>query len=120
MRNRGTTDPLNERANQKTPSPMEPRTPGAICFRLDEKSFRALAHRADRLGVSSHELARSYVLQLLEEAQERAAWRAAAAELHHALVDLREHLALSVEALLVTAGKVDKADARAWVDECFQ
>ena len=91
--------------------------PATIGFRLDEEPRRVLAERAAGLGVSPHALARQYVLEILGEGEERVA-------LHHALKTLieeagqtHESLALGIEALLSSAGKVSEDNARAWVDQ---
>lgn len=91
--------------------------PATIGFRLDEEPLRVLVERAASLGISPHVLARQYVLEILGEAQERSA-------LHHAIKTLieetgqtHESLALGVEALLSSAGKVSEDSARDWVDQ---
>lgn len=92
----------------------------AINFRLqDEESWRVLSARAEALGVSPHQLARRYVIEVLQEAQERAALRAAVVELRQQVIGLREDIALATEALLARAGKVTDEKARAWVEENF-
>ena len=59
----------------------EPVAPPTVGFRLDDGSRRVLAQRADALGVSPHELARHYVVESLQEAEERAALREAILQL---------------------------------------
>jgi len=90
-----------------------------IGFRLDEASGRALAQRADGLGLSPHALARDYVLEVLHAPEERAVLREAVTALHSELGALREDLALAVEALLVSGGRVPPAEARQWVEQNF-
>ena len=88
--------------------------PATIGFRLDEASLRVLSHRAARLKVSRHELARHYVEELLHEPEERAALRAAVEALHHHLHEFRRDFSVAVEALLTSAGKVSEEEARKW------
>lgn len=106
------------------PSPLsrlspELLSPATISFRLDDPSSRVLAERATRLGVSPHELARHYVLEILQQAEERAALREAVVALHKEITGFREDIALATEALLASAGKVTDQEAHAWVEEHF-
>ena len=94
--------------------------PSTVGFRLDPESGRALAARAAALGVSPHELARSYVIEVLQEAEERAALREAVQELNGKLLRFRADFVVAIEALLVSAGKVEDSSARAWVDKHFK
>ena len=93
---------------------------GPIGFRLDDTARRILAQRADQLGSSAHALARHYVVEQLGEAEDREMLRAEVTALRGELTVLRTDLALAVEALLVSAGKVPAAEARKWVEESFQ
>ncbi len=97
-----------------TPQP-ERLTPATIGFRLDPDSSRVLAERAARLGVSPHDLARHYVVELLHEREERAALRAAFEQLHQNLQQFRSDFAFAVEAVLTSAGQVPEDEARTWV-----
>ena len=90
---------------------------GPIGFRLDEASRRILAQRAAQLGVSPHALARHYVLEQLGEAEDREMLREEVTALRSELTALRADLALAVEALLVSAGKVPPAEAQTWVSQ---
>lgn len=95
----------------------QPASPATIGFRLDEASGVELAARAGRLGVSPHELARQYVLQILQEGQERTALHEAVIDVNQELGRLRDDLSLAVEALLMSAGQVEEADAHQWVQK---
>lgn len=88
-----------------------------IGFRLEAQEIAILSERAEKLGVSPHELARSYVLELLGASEERTALREGVVTLHNVIGLLREDLALSVEALLISAGKVSEEQARKWAEE---
>ena len=88
-----------------------------ISFRLDESSLQILLQRAARLNVSPHELARHYVEELVHETEERAMLREACAQLHENFNAFRRDFAVSVEALLTSAGTVSEEDARKWVTE---
>jgi hypothetical protein len=89
----------------------------SISFRLDEESAKVLSMRANKLGVSRHELARHYVCEILQEAEERAVLRLAMDSIRIGLEETREDLALAVEAILTSAGKVDPREARAWISK---
>ena len=88
-----------------------------IGFRLDEDSSRELASRAAKLDVSTHELARFYVLQVLQEDQERTALHDAIKGLHRQLIQQQQDFSLAVEALLASAGKASPTEARTWVHQ---
>ncbi len=105
-----------------------------IGFRLDQENHRALVERAAKFKVSPHDLARSYVIQVLQEQEERVALHAAIDALHRDTiaglregiagllrqgVQLRNDLLVAVEALLESAGQVDRAEAHTWVKENF-
>ena len=104
--------------------PRKPQLPGAqpdmffpaiISFRLDEQSSRVLGERAARLDLSPHELARHYVLELLEQSEERAALREALQQLVQNQQKFHADFAFAVQALLTSAGKVSSEKAEAWV-----
>ena len=92
-------------------------TPATIAYRLDEPSRRVLAHRAARLRASPHELARQYLLETLQAPEEQAAMREAIQQLYQALQSFRSDFAFAVEALLISAGKISKDEARRWVEQ---
>lgn len=96
------------------------RNPSTIGFRLDPEYGDVLATRAKALGVSSHELARRYLIEILEESEERAALREAVQTLNGNLTQFRDEFIFATEALLASAGKVKEGDARAWIDEHFK
>ena len=94
--------------------------PSTVGFRLDPEHGEVLAARAKALGVSSHELARRYLIEVLDESEERAALRAAVQSLSGHLLQFRDDFIFATEALLASGGKVKEADARAWIDEHFK
>jgi len=100
-------------------SSTDPITPAIIGFRLDPASNRALAKRAQHLGVSPHDLARHYVVTLLHEQEERAALHRSFEQMLQGVDQFRSDFAFAVEAILTSAGKVTKDDARSWVKKCF-
>jgi len=110
---------LREKSLPKTkaPEPHAPSTAATIGFRLDPANSRLLAGRAAQLGVSPHELARHYVVELLQQHAERAALRTAFEQLHQNLHQFRSDFAFAVEALLTSAGQVPKDEAQAWVEK---
>ncbi len=91
--------------------------PTTIGFRLDEASLRILAERAKRLGLSIHELARHYVIEVLQEPEERSALREAVETVQREIMASREDLAVATEAILVSSGNIEESQARKWVDE---
>ena len=99
--------------NPKTPRP-------GIGFRLDEESLQILVQRAALLKVSKHKLARTYVLQLLREEEERVALHEAVAGLHRQLVQQRMDFLLALEALLHSAGHASAKEAQDWVQANFR
>ena len=107
------------RSNPASPASPAPPSPAVIGFRLDDASREVLGERAAALGVSPHELARRYLIEVLHEPEERAALREALVVLHKEITGIREDIPLAVEALLTSAGKVTAADARAYVEEHF-
>ena len=94
--------------------------PDTVGFRLDPEHGEVLAIRATALGVSSHELARCYLIELLEESEERAAPREEVQSLNANLTHFRDDFIFATEALLASGGKVKEVDARAWIDEHFK
>jgi polyhydroxyalkanoate synthesis regulator phasin len=106
-------------ANQKSKEPNG-NTATTVGFRLDEESREALDRRAKRLGVSTHELARDFVFEVLWEGQERAELRHAVSALHREVSELRKDIALALEALLVSTGKATEDEARVYVEENFK
>ena len=103
---------------QKVQNPKPPR-PG-VGFRLDEDCHKILAQRAALLKVSIHALARTYVLQLLREDEERVVLHEAVAGLHRQLVQQRMDFLLALEALLHSAGNVSAKEAQDWVRANFR
>src|ERR1700722_11849363 len=105
MRNNNATTSLNS-------AHREPIAPATVGFRLDERCRRVLGERAARLGVSAHDLARHYLIECLEEAEERSAVRESIVQLRRELLETRKDIAISVEAILASAGSVSATDAR--------
>ena len=85
-------------------------------FRLEPDEAELLSERAARLGVSPHELARHYVVEALVASEELAAIGTAVNALLQEMHGLRQDLALSVEALLASAGEVSEKQAHSWVE----
>ena len=94
--------------------------PTTIGFRLEPQYEQVLAMRAEALGVSSHELARRYLIEMLEESEERAVLRQAVQTLNGNLTHFRNDVIFAVEAILASAGKVNETEAAAWVDKHFR
>ena len=94
-----------------------PSSSPVISFRLEPEHASLLSERAARLGVSPHEMARHYVSEALVASEEMAALAAAVNAGLYQLQEMRQDLALSVKALLVSAGRVGKAQAHTWVEE---
>ena len=99
-------------------APPELFTPATITFRFDDpEERRVLAERAAQLGVSPHELARHYVREILQQAEEREALREAIKQLNKNQRQFHKDFAFAVQALLTSAGKVSSQKAEAWVAE---
>lgn len=93
--------------------------PTTIGFRLEPKYGQVLATRANALGVSPHELARRYLIEMLEESEERAVLRQAVQALNGNLNSFRNEFIFAVEAMLVRAGTVKNEEAATWIEEHF-
>lgn len=93
--------------------------PETIGFRLDPSASKTLADRARRLGVSSHQLARDYVMQALQAGDQEARLKDATDSVHAHLHELREDLSLALEALIIVAGDLEQKEARAWMKQNF-
>lgn len=85
-----------------------------ISFRLDAHYFGKLA-ALTREGESVHERARRLLLDALDRAEEERVSEELA-EMKTNLRLLSEHLAIGVEALLITAGEYPKEKAHDWVN----
>ena len=88
-----------------------------VSFRVDAATHEVRAGRAAQLKLGPNDLARCYVLQVLHEAEERAALHEAVFTLHDGLLRFRNVFAPALEALLVSAGKISPPDARGWVQQ---
>ena len=99
----------------KLKSPLLPNVPTSIGFRLEESSRQVLAERAARLGVSPHELARYYVLQALNEAEERRVQRENMETLQREIAAGRKDLSIATWAILQASGKIKEDEASSWV-----
>ena len=100
--------------------PSLPAAPEMVGFRLDAASRRLLAQRAAALGVSSHDLARHYVVERLQYPQGVLELMQGLQALYQELREARIDVALGIEALLSRAGRVSETDARAWVAENYR
>ena len=85
-----------------------------ITFRPEQEIYDLLEQRALALGVSIHEVACHYVTGVVRGETGEQSSPAAVVAL---LADLREDIAVSVEHLLVSAGRVKAEDALKWTDE---
>ena len=86
-----------------------------ITFRVSEAELSELESRADSEKVTIQQFAKRALLERLEDAQGNVALAVSA--LKEELLELRQDLAVSTEALLVTAGKVPPEDALKFVSE---
>lgn len=84
-----------------------------VGFRLEDKLQLELCRRAKALGVSHHELARHYVVEMLRESEDRAELRKVVNALCEHVREARKDIALSTEALLISTGTEEK-EARTW------
>lgn len=84
--------------------------PEHINFRLKEPAMSVLAERAADKGLSPNQLARDYVMEALQEQEQRA-------ELRKAVDACRRDLAAATAAILQASGNVSEANIEAWVRE---
>ena len=111
--------------SMKSKSPLTEKTKAnkqrsiPVAFRLEADLGQVLLDRAKVHDLSHHVLARNYVKEILAESEERIALRQAVNKLHQEIAKLRGDVALSVEALLASAGKVSEKDAHVWAEKCF-
>jgi len=93
----------------------------AVSFRLDAASAAVLKARAEFFGKKSPGLlARQYVLECLMAEEERSALRQAVRALEGEIKTLRADFLLALEALLISAGKVEKEPAHEWIKKNFK
>src|SRR5438552_17155311 len=95
-------------------SAERPSSTAVISYRLDSETAKALSGEAEKLGVSSHELARRALLEWLTD-QERHRVRRSLSRVRNELLKLRADLKEVVIAILCDAGKLEKQDAEDWV-----
>lgn len=94
-----------------------PMAPPNIGFRIDEATQRLLGRRADAADASPHDWARRCLLQVLAESEDREAWVQCLKMLQEETRQLRNDLAIAVQALLICAGKVPEDKAKAWIEK---
>jgi hypothetical protein len=99
---------------------IESSAPLMIGFRLDPASRSLLDQKAASQNMSAGELARSYVIEMLHMAEQIDRVGFIITNIWEDVDQLRADLAVSVQTLLVSAGKVDQADAEKWVDNNFR
>lgn len=90
---------------------------GTVSFRVDAGTAAALAERADRLGISPHDVARELVRLGLQQADGFGEVGRALEQVQETLTRLRGDVATTAEALLVTAGGQSQETAYRWVEE---
>ena len=87
-----------------------------VSFRLPKNLFDHLEADAQRQGRGAHEHARQLLTDVLEDA-DREQLKEKVLELGQGLLELREDLAVAIEAVLVGAGQVKSDEAKEWVNE---
>lgn len=104
--------------NQRPGSPLrgESILPETIVFRLDDENNRLLCQRAATLKMSPGELARVYLVEALHQSVSRDDWCGTISQLQKRMDQLAAGHALAVEALLASAGRVDREFAHQWVN----
>ncbi len=94
--------------------------PKTVGFQLDEEYLERLEKEAAKLQMSAGQYARRLVMDALDDT-ERKVIKEEISDLNENVEDLRECLAVSVEAILATLGSekkvISKERAREWVDE---
>jgi hypothetical protein len=91
------------------------RLPTSIGFRLDAEEMRVLAGRAAQIGVSAHTLAKYYVKEALQEAEERAVIKEKLEQLQLEVAASRSDLASATEVILRSSDNLDNKDIADWV-----
>src|SRR5262245_789984 len=91
-----------------------------VNFRLEETHLLELKQRAARLGISSHRMGRQYVEDMLNSQYDRTQMIDAIKMLGDNIINLRRNVALSVEALLLAAGRQTDEEIEEWVKEQFK
>jgi hypothetical protein len=94
--------------------------PKTVGFQLDEEYLERLEKEAAKFQMSAGQYARRLVMDALDDT-ERKVIKEEISDLNENVEDLRECLAVSVEAILATLGSekkvISKERAREWVDE---
>lgn len=107
-------DPVGVKSSPVDPGSGARKAAKPISFRPDADVYEILEARAGVLGCSIHELACHYLTNALKEEREDDVSTESVVEL---LNELREDLAVGIESLLASAGKVTVEEARKWADE---
>lgn len=94
-----------------------PLAPPNIGFRIDEPTQLRLGRRADAMDASPHDWARRCLLQVLSESEDREAWVQCLKTLQEETRQLRNDLAIAVQALLICAGRMQEDKAKAWIEK---
>ena len=97
--------------------------PKTVGFQLDEEYLKRLEEKAGKLQMSAGQYARRLVMDALDDS-ERQVIKEEISDLNENVEDLRECLAVSVEAILANINPeeknkkvISKERAREWVDE---
>jgi hypothetical protein len=107
--------PSTNKAKKKRPQPTKP--PAIIAFRLDPQSKDLLFRLASESDISIHDMARRYVLMVLDEGDARAELAKRLEIIHRDQQRFRYDFAFAVRAILTSAGKETDEAARAWVEK---
>lgn len=94
--------------------------PETVGFRLNTEDRKLLQAHALQAGVSAHDLARTFVEQVLKSGGSITALLALHEEitaLRDELSTLRRDIAVSTAVLLVSAGRTSAETARSWVEK---
>lgn len=98
---------------RKSAEDSEPRD--TIMFRFTGPESVLLAERAAQLGKSQNLLARQYLVEALQDADDHESLLQAVNALSQEVHALRKDLALTTAALLSSAGKISPEQAKTWV-----
>lgn len=88
-----------------------------VQFRLDPDLFAKLEQLARAANTTPGLIARLLVAQALNTKAEHEQMTASLTSQNHTLLELRRDVRISVEAMLIAAGKMEPADAREWVSQ---
>ena len=111
---RSPSDELDLDIQAATAPPRQKATKEHCGFRIEPEYRELLIQQAKALNVDFSELVRRIVIQHLREEDAKASHYQALCEFKRELLEIRRDIALTAEALLTGAGKLEAKEARHW------